>query len=134
MRKFICAILFLQGVAAIAGESFDYPYMAFQGIDGTKQTVAVESLEITFADGKLIAHSATEEVSLELSQLDKMYFTTEQAGVAGTFAPVSGKATVYSMQGVNLGTFASLAAAVNSLPRGLYVVKTDDRTQKMAVK
>ncbi|MGN1245329.1 MAG: hypothetical protein ACI4UN_01720 [Muribaculaceae bacterium] len=134
MRRFFCAIMLLQGVAAIAGDGFDYPYMAFQGIDGTKQTVAVESLEITFANGKLMAHSAADEVSLELSQLDKMYFTTEQAGVAGTFAPVSGTTTVYSMQGVNLGTFASLSDAVNSLQRGLYVVKTDGRTQKMAVK
>ena len=136
MKRLLCATLLLQGIAAIAGaeEGYAYPYLTFRSAAGVSKSVAVESLEISFADGKLIARNATDEVTIELSGLDKMYFSAEPAGVADAFAPVGGAVTVYSMQGVDLGKFPSCADAVSRLPRGIYVIKNDGRNQKMVIR
>lgn len=138
MKRIICATILLQAVAAVASadESYAYPYLTFRDVGGSVRSVSSESLEITFADGRLIAHSATDNLEIALSELDKMYFSTESSGGVNSIEAEPGEApvTVYSMQGVKLGSFVSKSAARRALQGGIYVVETAGDTQKLIVR
>lgn len=130
-RNFTALVLFFIWAATAAAS--DYPYLTFSTQGGVAHSVAVDELVITFAEGKMIAHSAQGNLELELQALEKMCFTIEQSGVSGVKS-VSGAVRVYSMQGVEIGRFASQTEAVSRLPQGLYIVKHDGSTLKLAVR
>lgn len=132
MKRCFLAMMVLMGCVATAA-AYDYPYLTFSTQGGVTRSVAAEELVITFADGKMIAHSAQGDLELELQALDKMCFTTEQSGVSSAVA-AGGVVRVFSMQGVEMGTYASQAEAVSRLPQGIYIVKHDGSTLKLAVK
>lgn len=133
MKRYSTVLFLTLGWAATAA-AFDYPFLSFSTHGGVAHTVAAEELVITFAGGKMIAHSAQGDLELELQALEKMCFTTEQSGVSGVKSG-SGAVRVYSMQGVEMGTYSSQNEAVSRLPQGLYIVKHDDgSTHKLAVR
>ena len=88
-------MMVLMGCVATAA-AYDYPYLTFSTQGGVTRSVAAEELVITFADGKMIAHSAQGDLELELQALDKMCFTTEQSGVSSAVA-AGGVVRVFSM-------------------------------------
>ena len=83
MNKLLFAALMLAGsVQGVhAEEAFAYPYLTFQTTDGTQQSVAAESLEITIEGSELVAQNATSGVRILLTQLEKMYFTANPSGI-----------------------------------------------------
>jgi hypothetical protein len=137
-RKFLAAVIVALGMvtAHAADEGYEYPYLAFQAADGTVQTVAVESLTITFTDGKLVATSNGTVLNLTLADLSKMYFTTTEgeadaiAKIAASNVPVE----VYTVAGVKQGQYENFNAARAALQKGVYIIKSDNLTSKIAVK
>ena len=83
MNKLLFAALMLAGSVqrVHAEEAFAYPYLTFQTTDGTQQSVAAESLEITIEGSELVAQNATSGVRILLTQLEKMYFTANPSGI-----------------------------------------------------
>ena len=61
----------------------DYLYLTFQNADGTTKSLSVESLSITFEDGKLMATNVDGEEALSLSDLSKMYFSKNTSILIG---------------------------------------------------
>jgi len=60
--------------------SYDYPYLTFEGTDGTRESLDVESLEITFKDGTLIAtNDGNQTGTYSVEALLKMYFDTARS-------------------------------------------------------
>ncbi|MBP5711655.1 MAG: hypothetical protein J6W77_01455, partial [Prevotella sp.] len=57
-------------------QASNYTKLTFQQIDGTKQSVDLQSLVITFSDGPLLATNANGDQSFALRNLAKMYFST----------------------------------------------------------
>ena len=53
MKKLFLFLVML--MAGLTASAYEYPYLTFQRTDGSEQSVAVESLTLTMADGKLIA-------------------------------------------------------------------------------
>ncbi len=114
----------------------DYGYMTFQKTDGKLVSVSAASLSMTFRDGKLTVTNGTESRTFSLSELSKMYFSSDDAtDIDNAPAAVNdSRMEVFSVQGVSLGEFDSVEAARKSLPSGAYIVKTNGRTFKIAVK
>ena len=135
MKHLFPALLLLASQTASA-EFYDYPYMAFQTADGTVKTLSVSSLSLTITDGQLIAVSDDGTEQFTLSDLAKMYFTTEAEAtkVQATEAADSSSVEVISLSGVSYGTFSDVEAARKSLPAGMYIVKNGKETFKIAVK
>ena len=134
MKKVMFLIVACLPLLAAHAES--YPYLTFQKADGSLQSIGVEALEMTFQDGKLVYSNSTGTGTLTLADLAAMYFSSTDATAITSPAADSGdgKVEVFSLQGVSYGTFANLQAMKESVPTGTYIVKTNGKTQKIAVR
>lgn len=129
-------LLIMACLPLLAAHAESYPYLTFRKADGTLQSVGVESLEMTFQNGKLTYTNSTGTGTLTLAELAAMYFSSTDATAITALTADSndGKVEAFSMQGVSYGTFASLQAMKASVPTGMYIVKTNGKTQKIAVR
>lgn len=126
MKCFILGILMMVGtLPTMAG---NYPYLTFELTDGTKVSVSVSSLTLTVNGTTLKAGSQT----FTISNLSKMYFssTDETSGVTAidelTVDDFEGK-EIYDLNGYKLDSDAQL-------PRGVYIVKSKNKTCKIVVR
>jgi hypothetical protein len=75
MRKIILSVVIaLFGLLSV--QASNYTKLTFQQVDGTKQSVDLQSLVITFSDGQLLATNENGDQSFALRNLAKMYFST----------------------------------------------------------
>jgi len=135
MKKTIVFLMAMAG--SVAAQAYDYPYLTIQTVDGTEKSVAVESLKLTFSDGKLVVTNSDGTQTFTLSSLSKMFFSASQtAGIsdATTTTDADGSAEVYSVGGMFMGQYDSIVKAKESLKPGIYVVKTKTKTLKISVK
>ena len=120
-------------LGAMTAQAYDYPYLTFQMTDGTVQSVAVDDLTIAFSDGQLVATNADGSQTFTLTELSKMYFSTTSTAIEDVTASEAA-VEVYTVQGVSKGTFDSMQTAKASLGKGIYIIKCDGSTFKIAVK
>ena len=75
MRKIVLSVVIaLFGLLSV--QASNYTKLTFQQVDGTKQSVDLQSLVITFSDGQLLATNEKGDQSFSLRNLAKMYFST----------------------------------------------------------
>lgn len=75
MRKIVLSVVIaLFGLLSV--QASNYTKLTFQQVDGTKQSVDLQSLVITFSDGQLLATNEKGDQSFTLRNLAKMYFST----------------------------------------------------------
>ena len=126
MKSFILGILMMVGTLPTMAAS--YPYLTFELTDGTKVSVSVSSLTVSVNGTTLKAGSQT----FTISNLAKMYFssTDETSGATAidelTADDLEGK-EVYDLNGHKLDSDSQL-------PRGVYIVKSKNKTCKIVVK
>ena len=126
MKSFILGILMMVGTLPTMAAS--YPYLTFELTDGTKVSVSVSSLSLSFNGNTLKAGSQT----FTISNLSKMYFssTDETSGATAidelTADDLEGK-EIYDLNGHRLDSNAQL-------PRGVYIVKSKNKTCKIVVR
>lgn len=113
----------------------DYTTLTFVSSDGSQTSVAASGLCITFADGQLVGENGNSSITLDLGQLQKMYFGQATGIVAAATADDgSSEATLYTLGGVKVGTFGTLDEARSQLRPGVYIVKTSNKTFKTTIK
>lgn len=134
MKKLL--LLILLAVLFTSARADDYGFLAFQTQDGTLQTMTTEGLRITFADGELVATAGTQTLRVPLSDLTKMFFSTdaptgiESLGVAADIE----EGTVYNVQGVRVGRLRQGEKQINGLPQSIYIVKRGGKAEKVSVR
>lgn len=107
-----------------------YGYMVFTLTDGSMQSIAANGLNLSFGNGKLTATSGTEIVAIPLESLQSMAFSKE--GLTGIQPIDYGQLTIddsteiYNLRGQKVSK--------EQMQRGIYIVKTKERTYKMIVK
>ena len=75
MRKIVLSVVIaLFGLLSV--QASNYTKLTFQQVDGTKQSVDLQSLVITFSDCQLLATNEKGDQSFALRNLAKMYFST----------------------------------------------------------
>ena len=132
MKSFILGILMTVGTLPTMAES--YPYLTFELTDGTKVSVSVSSLTLTVNGTTLKAGSLT----FTISNLSKMYFssTDETSGVTAidelTADDLEGK-EIYDLNGHKI-ELQITNYELPKLPRGVYIVKSKNKTCKIVVK
>ena len=133
MKKFLLAALVMAGT--LQAQADDYPYLTFELTDGAKASVNVESLTLTIIGTTLKVGSQT----FTLSNLSKMYFSMTDETSAEINAieslkiddVLSDDAEVYDLNGRIL---EKGKVSDGKLPRGVYIVKTKERTCKIVVR
>ena len=132
MKSFILGILMMVGTLPTMAES--YPYLTFELTDGTKVSVSVSSLTLTVNGTTLKAGSQT----FTISNLSKMYFssTDETLGATAidelTADDLEGK-EIYDLNGHKI-ELQITNYELPKLPRGVYIVKSKNKTCKIVVK
>jgi hypothetical protein len=134
MRKHL---LLLMLFIALSASADNFSYLAFKSSDGTVQTVSVASLTLTFSNGVVTATNSEGSKTFTLADLSMMYFSVDQEGtnsIESVFRNVEGQVTVYSLTGVKMGSYASIAEARGALKSGIYVVSAGGKSYKMNLK
>ena len=132
MKSFILGILMTVGtLPTMAG---NYPYLTVELTDGTKVSVSVSSLTLTVNGTTLKAASQT----FTISNLSKMYFssTDETSGATAidelTADDFEGK-EIYDLNGHKI-ELQITNYELPKLPRGVYIVKSKNKTCKIVVR
>ncbi len=124
MKKIILFMTMMVGVLTAHADS--YTFLTFETTDGAKASVSVSDLTLTISGTTLTAGSQ----SFTLTNLSKMYFSTSDETTTGISevmkADLDEATDIYDLQGHKV-TKAQMR-------RGVYIVKTKDRTYKMVVR
>lgn len=132
MNKFYLVGIML---SASLGAGADSASMQFRTADGATHYIAIEDLNITFVDGQMMASAGESSLTLPLASLVSMEFSDVDAGVDEVFGATAAEVTVYSIDGICRGRFASAEASVAALESGVYVVKCDNgETSKIVIR
>lgn len=129
------ALLFASGMQAE-----DYPYLSFLTDDGSIISYATQSLSMTVSDGNLVIKGESENGTIALEKINKMYFSNTPTAITSTTTAANGgkKALcAYDLHGTRLGTFACDADIVSTLPTGTYIIKevgNNCNTKKTSIK
>ncbi len=132
MKKTILMIL-LCIFSSLTMRAGDYQYLVFTLSDGTTQAVTATDLSITFTGDNLVATSGNETLAtLPLSTLASMEFSTDGSTTGISQINVNQLITdadtvIYDMQGRQMPQGASL-------PKGVYIVKNNNRTLKVNIR
>ena len=125
MKKFIIVMMALVGALTVQAND-TYPYLTFETTDGTRASVPVSSLTLTISGTTLTAGEQT----FTLSNLHKMYFSMTDESTAGieeiTMAVLDEATDIFDLQGHKV--------AKDQMKKGVYIVKTKNRTYKMIVR
>ena len=113
-------------VGTLTAQADNYTYLTFETTDGAKASVAVENLTLTISGTTLTAGSQ----QFTLSNLSKMYFSTADETTTGieevTAATLDEATDIYDLQGHKISK--------EQMRKGVYIVKTKNRTYKMVVR
>ena len=124
MKKIVLLLMTLIGTLKAQADS--YSYLTFETTDGAKVSVAMEeSMTLSISGTTLTV--GTE--SFTLTNLSKMYFSTtdETTGIEEiTSATIDDATDIYDLQGHKV--------TKEQMRKGVYIVKTEDRTYKLVVK
>jgi uncharacterized protein YegP (UPF0339 family) len=132
MKK-LFVFLFL-AASALPSLADNYPYLNFTKADGTVTSLSVSDLQLVVSDGKLLITNNDGSTTFQLSDLSKMYFTDTATGIFSVKSAAADEAvTVYSLMGVNLGSYESAAKAKAQLKPGVYLLKSNSKTTKTVV-
>lgn len=132
MKKYLLSAIL--AISALCGHA-EFNRIVFRTLDGGEQSVGITDLNISFSNGEMIATSTGESVKMELTELKSMAFYNASSGIGQiTGMTGEGKVEIYSPVGIRIGNFDSEAAAMNSLPGGVYIVKFENGlTSKMLI-
>ena len=124
MKKIL--LLFMAMVGTMTAQADNYSFLTFETTDGAKASVAVENLTLTISGTTLTAGSQ----QFTLSNLSKMYFSTADETTTGieevTAATLDEATDIYDLQGHKISK--------EQMRKGVYIVKTKNRTYKMVVR
>ena len=117
----------------VNGQSTNFPYLTFETTEGAKASIPVSSLTMTI-DGNTLTVG---DQQFTLTNLAKMYFSTNDETAAGieNVNDNENYTEIYDLQGKRLQVSMADGKSLNGqLPKGVYIVKTKEKTYKMMVR
>lgn len=131
MKKLaLLTLLFAAAMQAMAG---DYDYLVVEKTNGTRTALQSSGLVITFKNGTFYSTRNGLHSTFQLTDLSKMYFSATSTAIKN-HTDADSQLTVYSLDGIRLGTFSNSSAWQSSLPKGIYIVKSNGKTYKQTIK
>lgn len=125
--------MFLMGVLmsfASSTKAADFSYMVFTLNDGSTQSIGALGLSLSFSDGRLTAINGADTLVIPLENLKKMEFSNDGTAGIGTIdsarLTIGDDALIYDLQGRQV--------TKEQMRKGVYIVKTKDKTWKVSFK
>ncbi|MBR6828942.1 MAG: hypothetical protein IKM76_12485 [Prevotella sp.] len=120
-------LLLMMTVGALAVHADTYPYMTFITADGTKTSLPAAGLSLAISGSNLVATDGSTSKTFNLTDLSSMHFSAASessvTGIDAVGATATGeKVSVFTLNGVRMGTYDSVEAARNALPAGVYII------------
>ena len=112
-------------MGTLTAHAADYTYLTFETADGAKTSISTASLTINIQDGKLMVGS----MEFTIADLSKMYFSTSDETTdieEVNITTIDEIVDIYDLQGRKVSK--------EQMRRGIYIVKSKERTYKIAVK
>lgn len=120
--------------AETPGKEPGLPVMTFLISDGSLRSVPATGLSMSFADGNLLVRSTGSSFEIPVSDLVKFYFSDDMSSVDSFPDEAAETVMAYSPSGVFFGCFTSGKEAARTLPSGLYILKSANRSSKIVIK
>ena len=124
MKKIFLLLTVL--IETLTANADDYTYLTFETTDGAKISVPVKDYSLTISGTTLMVDSQ----SFTLSNLNKMYFSTSDETTTGieeiTVVTLEESIDIYDLRGNKVSK--------DQMQKGVYIVKTKNKTYKMIVK
>jgi len=125
-------ILSLLSILTLSMRATDYQYLVFTLTDGTTQAVTATNLSISFSDGNLVATGGNETLAtLPVASLSAMEFsndgTTGIEGISTDKLTTDSATVIYDLNGRRMPQGAQL-------PKGVYILKSNNKTIKVNIK
>ncbi len=124
MKKTLLLLVLMMGTLSIHAD--DYPFLTFVTTDGSKTSVSVSGLNITFSGTTL----TTGTLSFTLTNLNKMYFSTTDESTTG----ISEIMNTDLYEATEIYNLRGMQVTKDQMHHGVYVVKTKKGTYKVYVK
>ena len=119
-------MLLMMMTGALAANADGYTYLTLELTDGSKVSVSVSSVSLSFSGTTLTVGSE----AYTLTNLSKMYFTTSDQTSTGietiTVETLNEAAEIYDLNGHKVQK--------SEMKNGVYIVKTKTGTHKMIVR
>ena len=115
---------------ALPTRAEEYPYLTFELTDGTKASVTVDGLTLTISGTTLTVGQET----FVLSNLSKMYFSTTDETTGSVDAIDEVKTDESLLDNAEIYDLKGRKVTRAQMQKGVYIVKTKDRTCKMMVR
>lgn len=128
MKRQLFSLMAMMAMLTVQASEMPYTYLTFETTDGAKASVEMSSLKLTFSGTTLMI--GTE--SFPISNLKKIYFSasdeSSSTGIEAVPVGYSPKESdgIYDLQGHQVSK--------NNMKRGVYIVKTKEKTYKMVFK
>jgi hypothetical protein len=123
MKKVLLFVFMMAGTLATHAD--DYPYLTFELTDGSKTSVAVTSLSLSISGSTLTAG----DQSFTLSNLSKMYFSADDQTTDIQHITITNWDEVSEIYDLN-----GRKVTKDQMQRGVYIVKSKNKTCKVVVK
>lgn len=127
-KKLLWTVLVLAGMLPTRAE--EYGYLTFELTDGAKASVSVESLTLTFEGATLKVGQET----FNVSNLSKMYFSTTDETTGTPDAIDDVKTDDVLLENAEIYDLNGRKVTKAQMQKGVYIVKTKERTCKIVVK
>ena len=133
--KRLCLFLAVMLTVCMA-QAADYPYLVFTNTGGTTTILSVENLTLSVSGSTLQVTNADGTNSFALTDLTNMQFSKDGSTVTAleNVLQADQAVEVFTVSGVRLGTYNSLAQAVKNLHSGAYIIKQNTNAQTIVVR
>ena len=110
-----------------------YNYLVFVNTAGTTTTFSVEGLTMYVEDSYLHVSNTSGTVDLVLTDLASMQFFSDGTAILENVLNADATVHVYSVLGVQLGSYGSLIEAAQELHAGVYVISNGNVAQTVLI-
>lgn len=133
MKRFIIAMAMLE-CGCMMSSAEDFGTLTLTGKSGQQWTFPAQGLRMVPVAGRMEVYtSAGLSTTLDISQLAGAAFSDSNAtGVVGSLESVT-VFTLYTMQGVPLGEYATVAEARQHVPAGIYIMNVSGVISKIVL-
>lgn len=130
MKKTI--LLTLLSILTMGMRAADYQYLVFTMNDGTTQAVTASNIAISISGDNLVVSTTTETLAtLPLASLTQMEFsndgTTGISQITANQLTTDADTVIYDLNGRQMPSGAAL-------PKGVYIVKNQNKTLKVTIR
>ena len=133
IRRYVLSVIFL--LLGLTGFADDFRYLILEGKDGLRTSIVLNDVKILFRGSMINVENSDQTWQYDVSKVARFYFASEDmSAVDNIFKEIEGGTVVYDVEGRLVGRFKSRKSMEESLPRGIYIIKSHDEIFKRVIK